>query len=82
MNTTRRKLTLYPARYQIKVPGRLDAQDFGWDGELTISYGCECGSAPVTTLRGTVDQAALQGLLRQLYARGLPIISVTWLEDA
>ncbi len=29
-----------------------------------------------TTLAGTVDQAALQGLLRRLYSLGLPLISV------
>ena len=36
--------------------------------------------SPVTTLTGTVDQAALQGLLRRLYSLGLPLISVFCLE--
>ena len=31
---------------------------------------------PVTILTGILDQAALQGLLRRLYALGLPLISV------
>ena len=31
---------------------------------------------PVTTLTGTFDQAALQGLLSRLYSLGLPLISV------
>jgi hypothetical protein len=35
---------------------------------------------PVTTLTGTVDQAALQGLLRRLYCLGLPLISVICVE--
>jgi hypothetical protein len=35
---------------------------------------------PVTTLTGALDQAALQGLLRRLYALGLPLISVICLE--
>jgi hypothetical protein len=31
---------------------------------------------PVTTLTGTIDQAALHGLLRRLYSLGVPFISV------
>ena len=31
---------------------------------------------PVTTLMGTLDQAALQGLLRRLYSLGILLISV------
>ena len=37
---------------------------------------------PVTVLTGAVDQAALQGLLRHLYALGLPLISVICVEYA
>jgi len=36
---------------------------------------------PVTTLTGTVDQAALQSVLRRLYSVGLPLISVTCVES-
>ncbi len=36
--------------------------------------------SPITTLTGTVDQAALHGLLRRLYALGLPLISVICVE--
>jgi hypothetical protein len=35
---------------------------------------------PITTLTGLMDQAALQGLLRRLYGRGLPLISVVCVE--
>ena len=35
---------------------------------------------PVTFLTGTLDQAALLGLLRRLYSLGLPLISVICLE--
>ena len=35
---------------------------------------------PITTLTGTVDQAALQGLLRRLYSLGLLLISVNCVE--
>ena len=37
---------------------------------------------PVTTLTSTVDQAGLQGLLRRLYALGLPLISVERVDEA
>jgi hypothetical protein len=36
------------------------------------------GSA--TSLTGFLDQAALIGLLRQLFSLGLPILSVEWME--
>ena len=36
---------------------------------------------PVTTLTGRLNQAALQGLLRQLYSLGLPLISVVCVDD-
>ena len=35
--------------------------------------------APVSTLTGKVDQAALHGLLRRLYSLGLPLISVIYM---
>jgi len=43
---------------------------------MTITVESEGDGPPVTTLTGTVDQAALQGLLRRLYSLGLPLISV------
>ena len=36
---------------------------------------------PITTLTGEVDQAALHGLLRRLYALGLPLVSVIWIDE-
>ena len=47
---------------------------------MTVTVESEDDRPPVTTLTGTVDQAALQGLLRRLYALGLPLISVIWVE--
>jgi hypothetical protein len=67
-----------PAIYQIKVPGHLDERWCDWAGGMTIATGSEGDGSPVTTLTGSVDQAALHGLLRRLYARGLPLISVVW----
>ncbi len=40
---------------------------------MTITVEGEVDGPPVTTLTGTVDQAALQGLLRRLYFPGLAI---------
>jgi hypothetical protein len=42
---------------------------------MTITVEREGDGPPITTLTGTVDQAALQGLLRRLYSLGLPLIS-------
>ena len=78
----RDKLTLYePATYQITVPGELDPSWSDWF-EMAITVEAEGEGPPVTTLTGIVaDQAALQGLLRRLYARGLPLISAICIED-
>jgi hypothetical protein len=81
MKKVRQKLTLGgPATYQIKVPGELDESWSDWAGRMTITVESEGDGPPVTTLTGTVDQAALQGLLRRLYSLGLPLISVNWVE--
>jgi len=73
----KQKLSLdRPTTYQIKVPGELDESWSDWAGVMTITVGSEGEGPPVTTLTGTVDQAALQGLLRRLYSLGLPLISV------
>ncbi|NIS51300.1 MAG: hypothetical protein GWN67_09495 [Phycisphaerae bacterium] len=79
MKKVKQKLTLdQPATYQIKVPGHLDESWSDWAGGMTITVESEGDGPPVTTLTGTVDQAALQGLLRRLYSLGLPLISVNW----
>ena len=70
-----------PATYQIKVPGELDESWSDWAGGMTITVESEGDGPPITTLTGTLDQAALQGLLRRLYSLGLPLISVNWVED-
>ena len=78
---TKQKLTLdRPAIYQIKVPGHLDERWADWAGGMTVTIESEGDGLPVSTLTGTFDQAALQGLLRRLYSLGLPLISVNCLE--
>ena len=81
MKEIKQKLTLdRPATYEIKVPGELDESWSDWDGKMTITVESEGDGPPVTTLTGTVDQAALQGLLRRLYSLGLPLISAICVE--
>jgi len=81
MKNNKRKLTLdRPATYQIKVAGHLDKSWSDWNGGMTVTVESNGDGLPVTTLTGTVDQAALQGLLRRLYSLGLPLISVTCLD--
>ena len=81
MKEVKRKLTLdRPATYQIKVPGRLDESWKEWDERMTVTIESKDNHPPVTTLTGTIDQAALQGMLRRLYSLGLPLISVIYVE--
>jgi hypothetical protein len=81
MREVRQKLTLdRPATYQIQVPGELDESWTDWDGKMTMTVESEVDGPPVTTLTGTVDQAALHSLLRRLYSLGLPLISVICVE--
>ena len=82
MKKVKNKLTLdRPATYEIKVPGHLDESWSDWDGTRTIKVECDGDDSPTTTLTGTVDQAALHGLLRRLYSLGLPFISVICVES-
>jgi hypothetical protein len=82
MKKPKQKLTLdRPVAYQIKVPGHIDESWSDWIEGMTITVESEGDGSPITTLTGTVDQAALQGLLRRLYSLGLPLISVNWVED-
>ena len=65
-----------PACYRIRARGVLDARWSHWMHELQLTVETSAG-APVPTLSGTVrDQAALLGVLNQLYELGLLIISV------
>ena len=76
-----RKLTLdRPVTYQIKMPGELDASWSDWIGGMTLTAESEGEGPPVTTLTGSLDQAALHSVLRRLYSLGLPLISVHCIE--
>lgn len=65
-----------PATYEIKVPTYLGERCSEWIEGMTITVESKGDDPPITTLTCTVDQAALQGLLRRLYSLGLPLISV------
>jgi hypothetical protein len=81
MRALKQKLTLdRPATYQIQVPGELDESWSDWVAGMTIAVESEGEGPPVTTLTGTMDQAALHGVLRRLYSVGLPLISVNRIE--
>ena len=83
MKNVKQMLTLdRPMIYQIKVPGQLNEHWSDWNGTMTIAVDSQSDGTLVTTLTGSVDQAALQGLLRRLYAVGLPLISVRCVECA
>ena len=69
-----------PATYQIKVPGELDESWSDWIGGMTITVESEGRGPPVTTLTGSIDQAALHSVLRRLYSLGLPLISVACVD--
>jgi hypothetical protein len=65
-----------PVVYRIRVPGYLDKSWCEWLGGMRVETENDKTDWPITTMAGTVDQAALLSLLRQLYSLGLPLISV------
>jgi hypothetical protein len=70
-----------PATYEIKVRGRLDESWSDWIEGMTVEVENVGHRPTITTLTGIVaDQAALQGVLSQLYALGLSLISVNVIE--
>jgi hypothetical protein len=75
-----------PAVYQIRLQGRLPPN---WSdavavmaSEVTTDMTGGAVQKPVTALRGEVaDQAALRGLLNEIYALQMTILSVVRVED-
>jgi len=81
MKINKQKLTLdRPVTYQIKVPGALDKEWLDWNGGMTVMIESDEDGDPITVLTLTVDQAALQGLLRHLYSLGISLISAIWID--
>ncbi len=65
-----------PATYQIIVNGRLESDWSDYFGGLTVTTDAS-GSQTTTTLAGELlDQAALMGVLNNLYGLGFLILTV------
>ena len=65
-----------PITYQIQVQGQLDEGWADWLATMTMTY-----DGHVTTLAGPVaDQAALRGMLCQLWDLNLTLVSVHRVE--
>ena len=65
-------------RYEIRVRGRLDSRWTAWFDGMNLTN----ESDGTTNIHGpVVDQAALHGLLSKLRDVGLPLISVTRVQD-
>ena len=62
--------------YQIKIAGRPSENWSDWIDTMEIRIETDPSGLATTMLTGSLDQAALIGLLRQLYYLGFPIISV------
>jgi hypothetical protein len=63
-------------RYEIRLHGHLETRWAAWFDGMTLSHERD-GS---TTLSGSVDQAALHGLLQKVRDTGLPLLSVTHID--
>ena len=76
-NADKPKFTLHqPLTYQIKIAGRPSENWSDWINEMDIQIEADKSGFTTTALTGTLDQAALIGLLRRLYYLGFPLISI------
>jgi len=70
------------ARYAIRVQGRLEPRWAELLGDLALAFRDVGGERTVTDLTGWIgDQAALMGVLGELYARGLTLLRLERLTD-
>ena len=66
-----------PATYRIRVTGHIDDSLVGQLGGMVISRAFTADSRPMTILVGYLsDQAALAGVLNELYELHLPLLTV------
>jgi hypothetical protein len=65
------------AVYEIRVGGRLGTEWSDWFTGLRVT-----AEGAETLLAGTLDQAALHGVLRRVRDLGLPLISVARIQPA
>jgi hypothetical protein len=65
-------------RYEIRLAGHLDAHWTAWFDGLTVDRAAD----GTTVIHGPVaDQAALHGLLARVRDLGLPLVSVTRIDE-
>lgn len=70
-----------PAFYEIRVRGKLGGHWSDWCGGLNFASEEQADGSCVTTLTGMVaDQAALRGILAQLWDLGLTLLAVSRIE--
>jgi len=66
-----------PATYRIRVTGHIDDNLYGQLGGMIITRAFTADSRPITILVGHLsDQAALSGVLNELYELHLPLLTV------
>ena len=70
-----------PTTYQIQVPGELEESWSDWIQGMTITVESEGEGPPVTTLTGTIDRAALHGLLKKVRNLEMPLLAVNRVES-
>jgi hypothetical protein len=76
-----RSLLVRPAVYRICVDGRLDPRWSARLGGMTIAIREAPGQPTITEITGLLpDQAALLGVLNQLYLHLVPLLSVECLS--
>jgi hypothetical protein len=67
--------------YEIKVTGRLDDRWSDWFSGLKVTETYENHSESVTTLVGTLDQAALRGVADRIWDLNLVLVSIIPIEE-
>ena len=76
-STSKCSLMVHPAVYRIRVPGRMDPMWSECLQGMTVTVSEEADQETITELSGLLpDQAALMGVLQQLYNRNIPVFSV------
>jgi hypothetical protein len=79
--THARSLLVRPSVYRIRVDGRLNPRWSARLGGMTITIREAPGQPTITELTGSLpDQAALLGVLNQLYLHLVPLLSVECLS--
>ena len=69
------------ARHRIRIQGRLEPAQASRLGELTLAVHGTGGAAVTEITVWVADQAALMGVLEQLYSLGVTLIGVERLES-